>query len=109
MTLLDGMSVAIASGNVAAGVLIGPAVVVLRRAVYRRRCGRDLSESYLYAWSRQAQGIGWAALFVAQVTLVAFGFGGGYFGFQFIQPAMIVIAGANFAVWSHQGRVGGEI
>jgi hypothetical protein len=108
MTLLDAMSVAIASGNVAAGVLIGPAAVVLRRAVYRHRCGGDLSESYLYAWSRQAQGIGWAVLFAAQGTLVAFGFTAGYPGFQFVQPLMIPVAAANFGVWLHQASKQGK-
>jgi hypothetical protein len=105
MTVLDVMSVIIACGNVAAGLLTGPAVVVLRRTVHRVRCGGDLSESYTYAWSRQAQGIGWAALFAAQLTFVVFGFTGDFVGFKFIQPLMILVALANFVVWLQRGRV----
>jgi hypothetical protein len=105
MTLLNGMSIIIAIGNVTAGSLTGPAVVALHRVVSRLRWGHDPSSSYLYAWSRQAQGIGWVALFIAQVTLVGFGFTAGYVGFKFIQSLMIVVAATNFVVWLHEGHV----
>lgn len=108
MTVLDVMSLVIACGNISAGLLTGPVVVALRRTAYRLRWGHDLSPSYTYAWSRRTEVIGWATLFAAQVTFVLFGFATNFPGFKYIQPAMILVALANFVVWVQQGRVQGR-
>lgn len=105
MTVLDAMSVVISCGNVAAGWLVGPAVVALYRRVRDLVHARVLTGTELREWARRGQGIGWVALFAAQIMLVSFGFTAGYPGFQWIQPLMIPAALMNFWFWRQQGRI----
>lgn len=84
MTLTH-LSWIIGLANPASALLVGPCLAWLLRA--RPPAVR-----------RRAQIVGWCLLAVAQLAFLAFGFAGGYAGFQFAQPMMIPISAANFAV-----------